>query len=93
MSDHKFTQSGFKYPERIYGQNFQSGRIVDKPALLTATKQTKQVRFSKFGVNLGPERPVKPVGKHSRERLNQSPLTKYRKEETQPGNLDIGKVN
>lgn len=33
MADNKFTTSGFKYPERIYGQKFQHMPI-DKPALL-----------------------------------------------------------
>ena len=48
--------------------------------------------FSKFGNNLGPSRPVQPKTKFNREKMSQSPLTKYRKDEHVPGNLDINKV-
>lgn len=77
MGDHKFSQYGFKYPDRIYGHQFQF-KPPSKPALLvsyqshraatyrpTKTETSsnsrthfKQVRFSKFGANLGPDRPV-----------------------------------
>lgn len=91
MGDNKFSHSGFKYPERIYGLKFQHNPA-QKPALLihlnksqsvSATENWtqnrdrsglgdqrnpfKQFRYSKFGVNLGPNRPVKPIGKFNRE--------------------------
>ncbi len=34
MADAKFAQSGFKYPERIYGHKFQF-KAPEKPALLS----------------------------------------------------------
>lgn len=39
------------------------------------------IRYTKFGVNLGPNRPVLPLGKHERIAVNQSPNAHYRKEE------------
>ena len=97
MTDNRFSASGFKYPERIYGQKFQHSPAL-KPALLSQVKKQdqrpstmdsmqllfkkqtvgaskqhsdqkdlrspfKQTRFSKFGKNLGPDRPVQPQGK------------------------------
>ena len=116
MTDNKFSQSGFKYPERIYGLKFQHNPA-QKPALLrhlrhsnTIAKSSlklvsreqeisdgrnpfKQIRYSKFGINLGPERPVQPIGKFTREQLSQSPITKYLKEETKPSLLDMERVS
>ena len=57
------------------------------------TTTIKQVRFSKFGANLGPARPVLAKTKFSREKMSQSPICKYRKDEPTPSaTLDITKV-
>lgn len=42
---------------------------------------------------MGPQRAVQPIGKFTREELNQSPLVLYRKEEKEPGTLDMSKVS
>lgn len=46
MGDYKFSQIGFKYPERIYGQKYQYNPA-DKPALLKqVTKSANQMDSS-----------------------------------------------
>jgi hypothetical protein len=42
MTDNRFSASGFKYPERIYGQKFQHSPAL-KPALLSQVNKKEQL--------------------------------------------------
>ena len=95
-SDARFALAGFKYPERIFGHKFQA-KFADKPALLSyltgASAHERTPKYTKFGPNLGPKRPVKPISKFLRTRHDQSPLLQYRRDEKRPVTLDAAKVD
>ena len=57
------------YPaESDYGARFKSGPII-KPLVQDEqmSRSTRQLKYSKFGVNLGPSNPVVPVNKYVRQ--------------------------
>jgi hypothetical protein len=51
--------------------------------------QPKAVRYTRFGVNLGPSRPIEPKGKHQRKEYSQSPAVHYWKEDKQFTTLNL----
>lgn len=104
MIDSKFTCTGFKYPERIFGLKHQ-GTACEKPTLLSQTfggvnksvdyptrNSMKQLRYSKFGTNLGPSRAVIPNGKFVRKQSEQSSVINYRRSEAIPAKLNCTTV-
>ena len=86
VSDAKITNTGFKHPDSIFGKFKQSLPLAHKPALIEhlnfpkkhsdfdVTKQSSpralSIRYARFGVNLGPTRPVIPRGKHEKQVRN-----------------------
>lgn len=83
LSDAKITNTGFKHPDSIFGSFKQSLPLPHKPALIDHLKFPKKrsefdvtqqsspralpIRYTRFGVNLGPTRPVIPLGKHEKK--------------------------
>lgn len=51
-----------------------------------------QIKYTKFGMNLGPNRAVIPTGKFIKAEINQSPVVNYRRADLAPGRLDHSNI-
>jgi hypothetical protein len=66
VSDASFSTAGFKHPDRIFGRHtaeINSCYLNGTIRIESVVKRNKNT-YLNFGINLGPKRPLIPIGKY-----------------------------
>ena len=67
------------YPERVYHPKFNQKPII-KPLIQDEKPTGKEIRFMRFGNNLGPKNPIIPKTKYAeKQAIYQSPAMRIQK--------------
>lgn len=75
MKDCQFSFSGYKHPDGVFGSHAQSRFNKLAPYQRRLQTSSKQSRYVRFGTNLGPSRPLIPIGKYTNPLVTSKDVT------------------